>query len=334
MEVKGLVKKVFQGKTLGFDEARSVFDAVFEGELSSEEVAAFLVALALRGETPEEVAAAIDVADAKKIRVEHQVKDVVDTCGTGGDGRGTFNVSTASALVLASIGVAVAKHGNRAVTGKVGSADIVGHIGIAIAETPDEAAKMLKEHGFAFLFAPRFHPAFAKVAPVRRALGVPTIFNLLGPQVNPCDPVAQLVGVYSYRKAKVVAEALYLLGRRNRVIVTSEDGLDEVSSAAPTKVLEVRDQGVKEWIFYPQKLLGNTFEVPVVSTKEEAFEVFDGAISGRNERAAKVVALNAAFAMYALGLCDVDEGYRRALEAIGSGSVEEYVGRIKGVLSS
>ena len=326
-----MVKRVLRGEKLSFDDALKLFEDMFEGRLLPEQTAAILAVMAFRGETPEEVAAAITVAEKKKIKVEHAVDGVVDTCGTGGDGAGTFNISTASALVLRSLGVPVAKHGNRAVTGVAGSADIVEALGLKVAGNAEEAKKELEEKRFTFLFAPGFHPAFAKVAPVRKALGVPTIFNILGPQINPCDPSSQLVGVYSVEKARVVAEANRLLGRRNRVFVSSTDGLDEVSPKAETVVIEVRDGSVKEYTFDPQKLLGRYFDVPRVSTKEQALKVFEEALSYKNEEASLCVALNTAFALYAAGVCDVDEGFKRALSAIKDGAVLEMLKELKDV---
>ncbi len=326
-----MVKRVLKGERLSFDDALKLFEDMFEGRLLPEQTAAILAVMAFRGETPEEVAAAITVAEKKKVRVEHAVDGVVDTCGTGGDGASTFNISTASALVLRSLGVPVAKHGNRAVTGITGSADVVEALGLKVAKDAGEAKKELEEKNFVFLFAPGFHPAFAKVAPVRKALGVPTIFNILGPQINPCDPSSQLVGVYSVEKARVVAEANRLLGRKDRVFVSSTDGLDEVSPKAETVVIEVRDGSVKEYTFDPKKLLGRYFDVPRVSTKEQALKVFEDALSYKNEEASLCVALNTAFALYAAGVCDVDEGFKKALSAIKDGAVLETVRELKDV---
>ncbi len=315
-----MAKRVLKGERLSFEEAKSLFDAVFDGQYPTEVVAGVLVAMSLRGETPEEVAAAIEAADERKLRVEHGVSPVVDTCGTGGDGSSTFNVSTASSLVVRALGLAVAKHGNRAVTGKMGSADILERLGVRICKSPSEARRELEGRRYAFLFAPGFHPAFAKVAGVRRALGVPTIFNLLGPQVNPCRVDAQVIGVYSPAKARVVAEALSLLGRKGRVVVCAEDGLDEVNTEGSTLVFEV-DGGVKHWRFEAAKLMGREFPIPRIEDEEQGEKVFLGAISGKNREAASAAALNAAFALYAAGVASVEEGYGMAMRAIDEGAV-------------
>ncbi len=326
-----VVRRVLKGERLSFDDAVKLFEDMFEGRLLPEQTAAVLAVMAFRGETPEEVAAAIVVAEKKKVKVKHAVEGVVDTCGTGGDGAGTFNISTASALLLRSLGVPVAKHGNKAVTGVTGSADIVEAVGLKVAKDAEEAKRELEEKRFAFLFAPGFHPAFANVAHVRRALGVPTIFNILGPQINPCNPSSQLVGVYSVDKAKVVAEANRLLGRKNRAFVSSTDGLDEVSPKAETVVIEVRNGSVKEYTFDPKKLLGRYFDVPRVSSREQAIRVFEEALSYKNEEASLCVALNTAFALYAAGVCDVDEGFKKALSAIKDGAVVEALRELRDV---
>ena len=328
MDHKVVVKKLFSGKDLCFKEASSLFAALFEEDIEDSTIASVLVALAIKGETPEEVAAAIAEANRRKIKVPISCL-VVDTCGTGGDGAGTFNISTASAFVLKALGVRVAKHGNRSVTSKVGSADIVEFLGIPILTDPQKAKSFIEKEGFAFLFAPYFHPAFKRVAPVRKKLGIPTIFNILGPMINPADPYAQLIGFYSVSKMEVAASALRLLGVRNRVLVSSEDGLDEVSTEKPTKILELRDGKIKSYTFNASKVVGSSFPVPRVSSKEEALSVFFNAINGEDSEASKVVALNTAFALYAAGVADVDEGYKMALNAIKEKRVFSEIERLK-----
>ena len=328
MDHRVAVKKLFSGKDLSFEEASSLFAALFDGDMDDSIIASVLVALAIKGEAPEEVAAAIVEANRRKVRVPTTCL-VVDTCGTGGDGAGTFNISTASAFVLKTLDVKVAKHGNRSVTSKVGSADIVEFLGIPILTDPYKAKSFIEEKGFAFLFAPYFHPAFKRVAPVRKKLGIPTIFNMLGPLINPADPYAQLIGFYSFSKMEVAASALRLLGVENRVLVSSEDGLDEVSTEKPTKILELRDGKIKSYTFDASKLIGSSFPVPRVSSKEEALSVFYGAISGENSEASKVVALNTAFALYAAGVADVDEGYKMALTAIKEKRVISEIEKLK-----
>ena len=316
-----VLRKVLKGERLSFEEALELFSGIFDGKLSEVQTAAVLSVMAVRGESPEELAAAVECAQKRKVRVEVDLPRLVDTCGTGGDGRGTFNVSTASALVVRSLGIPVAKHGNRAVTGSVGSADVVQMLGLPVAEDADSARAMLEERGFAFLFAPKFHPAFARVAPVRRQLPVPTVFNLVGPLINPCPLTAQLVGVYSPEKAEVVARALALLGRSNVVVVCGEDGIDEVDTRGATLIFEVEDGRVKGWRFEAKKIVGREFEIPRVSSPDEAKETLMGAVSGEFEEASVAAAINAAFVLYAQGICVVLEGFGRAMEAIKEGAV-------------
>jgi len=327
MQVEGLVKKVFKGETLNFHEASLLFSSMFEGRLAPEIVSSVLIALSLRGEAPEEIAAAIQEADKRKVKVDYQ-GFCVDTCGTGGDGSSTFNISTAAALVVRSLGYAVAKHGNRSVTGKMGSADIAESIGLSLCNTKEEAAAELESKRFAFLFAPSFHPAFATVAKIRRTLGVPTIFNLLGPQINPVDLTAQVIGFYSKEKMERVAQALLLLGRDNRVLVSSDDGLDEVSSNDETLVIELRGGRLHRFKFRPEKVLGRRFPVTRIKDRREAVEVFMKSITDFGPEA-EIVALNVAFALYAAQVCDIDQGYKLAIEAVSSGAVLETLKELK-----
>ncbi len=318
-----VLKKVLLGERLSFEEATSLFDDLFEGKLSEIQMAALLGTMSARGETPEELAAASLCAEKRKLRVNHPFHVLVDTCGTGGDGKGTFNVSTASAIVVRSMGIPVAKHGNRAITGRVGSADVTSAIGIRVCQEVERAERELSKKGFVFLFAPRFHPAFAAVGPVRRELPSPTIFNLVGPLINPCNPTSQLIGVYSTKKAEVVAEALRLLGRENVVVVSSEDGLDEVSSKGKTLALRVEKDGVKKWWFEAKSILGREFDIPKADSLEDAKRTLLGALDGSNRAAASITSLNAAFLLYAMGRAEPDEGFRKAMEAIRSGAASE-----------
>ncbi len=333
MELREVTKKLFSGKNLNFDEARVLFSAVFDGELDGNLISSSLVALSIKGEFPEEIAAALVEAGRRKVKVEAS-GTVVDTCGTGGDGSSTFNISTASAFIVKALGVKVAKHGNRAVTGKVGSADIVEMMGIPVITDRFTAGRWIEKFGFAFLFAPHFHPAFKRVAGIRRSLGIPTIFNLLGPLVNPAEPSAQLIGFFSASGMRSVAEALRILGITNRVLVRSLDGLDEVSTRSETEVLEVREDGIKSFVFRPESVIGRRFSVPRVESVREAVETFAGALSGEHEEAAKVAALNAAFTLYAAQVCDIDEGYRRAYRAIKEGAVVKGIEELRSHVSA
>jgi anthranilate phosphoribosyltransferase len=226
-------------RDLTTEQARAAIAAIMDGGASDVSVAAFLTALRVKGETAAELAGAVRAVRDRMAPLEVASRPVLDTCGTGGDGACTVNISTAAAIVVASCGVAVAKHGNRAATGNCGSAEVLAELGVAIEAEPPALSRCLAELGITFLFAPRFHPALRFAAPVRRQLPFRTLFNLVGPLANPARPDYQLVGVASLRHAELIAEVLALLGTTRAAVVTGADGLDEVSLDGPTHVLWV-----------------------------------------------------------------------------------------------
>lgn len=243
MAIRAQLRQVIEEQgTLTLDEAQVLMRGVLAGETSEMELAALLGAMAARGETAGEIAGfalALRAASVTLPLSEAERDELVDTCGTGGDGADTINISTAAALVAAAAGAKVAKHGNRAVTSRCGSADVLEALGVPIGLTPDEAAAALRAHGFCFLLAPAHHPGLRAVLPVRRALGVRTIFNLLGPLLNPAGARRQVMGVYSGRVVRTVAEAMPLLGVERALVVHGAGGLDEFSLAGPNQVAAV-----------------------------------------------------------------------------------------------
>lgn len=241
-----------QGRGLDASTARRVFDAIFAGEWSSAQIAGLLVALRLRGETPEVVTAAARALRARMVDVAHNLPLVFDTCGTGGDGQGTVNISTGAALIVAAAGVPVAKHGNRAASSRAGSADVLSALGIPLELPPSTLGGLLERAKITFLFAPAHHPAMKYAGPVRRELGVRTVFNVLGPLANPARATHQLVGAFSHEVRLLMAQALLELGVRSAWVVHSEDGLDEVSPHAPTRVSVVSPAGVSERVVRPE----------------------------------------------------------------------------------
>lgn len=241
-----------RGRGLDGSSARRVFDAIFAGEWTSAQIAGLLVALRLTGETSEVVVGAASALRAKMVRVEHGLPLVFDTCGTGGDGQGTVNVSTGAALIVAAAGVPVAKHGNRAASSRSGSADVLGALGIPLELPPSAQGELLARNNIAFLFAPAHHPAMKYAGPVRRELGVRTIFNVLGPLANPAGATHQLVGAFSEGVRQVMARALRELGSRGAWVVHSEDGLDELSPHAPTRVSVVTPDALRERVLAPE----------------------------------------------------------------------------------
>ncbi len=244
--IEATLGRLAAGDNLSMDEMAAAIEAVVEGRLSEGQMGLLLTALAAKGETAEEVAGAAVALRRRMTPLRTTRAGVIDTCGTGGDGSGTFNISTAAAVVVAAAGVPVAKHGNRAVTSRTGSADALAALGVNVAASVEQVEKCLDELGICFCFAPLMHPSMKQVADVRRKLGVPTIFNLLGPLANPAGAPFQVVGVGRSELRPLLAEALLMLGTERALVVHGEDGLDEVTLAGPTRVTEVSPAGMRK----------------------------------------------------------------------------------------
>lgn len=320
-----LLGRLVRGESLTEDQAAAALDEIMNGTVDPAQVGAFLATLRAKGETAAEVAGLVRtmVAHAQTISAG---EGVVDTCGTGGDGKGTFNISTVSALVVAAAGVPVAKHGNRAASSRCGSADLLEAWGIAIDLPAPAAARSLEELGITFLFARTFHPAMRHVAPVRTALGIPTVFNVLGPLTNPARVSRQVVGVADERLAPVVAEALRRLGHRHALVLRSEDGLDELTTTAPSRVWEVRDGGTREWRLDPAELGFAPASVEELAGGDAADNraIADEVLSSGHGPRSDVVVLNAGAALYVGGAAsDLREGIARARDVLASGAPAE-----------
>ena len=230
-----------------------VMREVMDGEATPAQLGAYLTALSLKGETPEEIAGFATVMREKSLRVNVDGK-AIDTCGTGGDRKGTFNISTAAAFVVAGAGLTVAKHGNRAASGDCGSADVLEALGVRIELPPEEVERCLREIGIGFMFAPAFHPAMRYAAPVRREIGIRTVFNVLGPMTNPAGVSCQLIGVGYPEVGAKMAEALRLFGTHHAIIVHSDDGMDELSLGSDTPGWEVLDGEIRPYLVQPRRL--------------------------------------------------------------------------------
>ena len=248
------LKRLIAGRDLRREEMSGLMGRLMDGELSDVHKAALLTALAAKGETSGEIAGAADALRRRLVPIPHEVEGVVDTCGTGGDGRGTFNISTAAALVTAAAGVPVAKHGNRSVSSRCGSADVLEAAGVEVDVQPEAAGRSLAEAGICFLFAPSYHPAMREVMPVRRALAVRTLFNVLGPLTNTAGARRQVVGVYAEHLVPVVAAVLADLGAEHALVVHGCDGLDELTTTGPTRVAEVTPAGVRQYEIRPEEV--------------------------------------------------------------------------------
>lgn len=302
-------------------QVQNVMSEMIAGRCADAEIAAFLTALRMKGETAREIAAAAQVLRENMVRWTPN-QDVLDTCGTGGDGAGTFNISTAAALVAAGAGAPVVKHGNRSVSSRSGSADVLAALNVKIDGDADFARRCLGEANFAFCFAPLFHPALKHVASVRRQLGVPTIFNCLGPLVNPAGASRQVLGVGRLELLDLMAHALAQLGTAHAFVLYNRDGLDEVSLSGPTLVREIRGAQIvqHEWIpadFGLQCCASSALSAP--SSAASAVMIME-VLTGRDGPAQRVVLANAAAALLAADLVEsLPEGVDRAREAIQTG---------------
>ena len=251
--IREAISAATAGESLSMDDAVTVMREVMEGEVTPAQLGSYLTALALKGETPEEIAGFATVMREKSLRVALDGV-AIDTCGTGGDRKGTFNISTAAAFVVAGAGLTVAKHGNRAASGDCGSADVLEALGVRIELPPDAVERCLREIGIGFMFAPAYHPAMRYAAPVRREIGIRTVFNVLGPMTNPAGVPCQLIGVGYPEVAEKMAEALRLFGTHHAIIVHSDDGMDELSLGSDTAGWEVMDGEIRPYVVRPRDL--------------------------------------------------------------------------------
>jgi anthranilate phosphoribosyltransferase len=319
--VRAALAHVMGGRTLSQAEARDAMGSVMDGEATPAQLAALLVALRIRTESVDELAGFAQAMRERVLRVAAP-RDAVDTCGTGGDRSGSFNISTAAALVVAAAGVTVAKHGNRAVTSRCGSGDVLDALGVPTDLGPDRATAALRGDGFAFLFAPAYHPAMKHAGPVRRELGVPTAFNLLGPLANPAGVRRQVVGVADPAAADRVAQVLHRLGVE-RALVVNGDGLDELPLDGSGVVRDVSAEGIRTFRVVPADLglePAGTADLQGGDAAENA-AIIEGVLDGHMGHHRDVVLLNAAAALIAAGRADdLAEGIAVAGRAIDSGA--------------
>jgi anthranilate phosphoribosyltransferase len=313
-------------RDLSEEEAAGVMREIFSGEATPAQLGAFLVALRLKGETINEIAGMARVMREHAVRVDVGDDDLLDTCGTGGDGQGTFNVSTAAAFVAAGAGARVAKHGNRAMSSGCGSADVLEALGAKIALGPEGVADCIRQVGFGFMFAQAFHPSMKHAAGPRREIGVRTVFNILGPLTNPAGATRQLVGVANRHLAPRLAEVLKRLGSRHALVVHGHEGVDEVSLSGPTHVHEVIDGETREYTVSPEEF-GLT-SAPTGSirggTPEQNASIMRRILSGEPGPLRDVVLLNAAGALVAGDIVqDLADGVKAAAAAIDSGAAKQ-----------
>ena len=324
------IDAVCKGDHLTADHTATVLAEIMEGRTDEVQTGAFLIALRAKGETVPELVGLARTMRSLAATVETSRKNLVDTAGTGG-GPSTFNVSTTAALVAAAAGCAVAKHGNRSNTSRCGSADLLEALGVNIELDPAQVGRSIDEVGFGFMYAPRHHAAMAHVIPVRRALGVRTIFNFLGPLTNPAGAQRQLLGVADRHYQETIAEALVGLGSVRALVVTAEDGVDELSISARTRVIEVAEGRTEEWFAEPGDFGLGTAELDEVAggSPEENAAASRAVLAGESGPRRDLVLLNAGAAIYVGGLAaSLGDGVEKAAAAVDSGAADELLDRL------
>jgi anthranilate phosphoribosyltransferase len=322
MEFQNAIKKILAQQTLTAEEMTQAMHLLMTGQATPAQIGGFLVGLRMRGETVTEISAAAGVMRELSTRVYVSPEYLVDTCGTGGDSSGTFNISTASAIVTAAAGARVAKHGNRSVSSRSGSADVLEAANVYLNLTPDQVAHCINQVGVGFLFAQHHHSAMKHAIGPRRELGVRTLFNLLGPLTNPASAPNQVLGVFAQEWVRPMAEVLQTLGSRHVMVVHAEDGLDEISIAAPTFVAELKDGAIHEYRIQPEDfgLSRASLDSLRVNTAEESLAIIQQVFAGATGAARDIVCLNAGAAIYTAGLTDSHaQGINKAQQALDSG---------------
>ena len=332
MTIQEAIRQVSSGKSLSIAESSEVFDGIMSGGATDAQIAAFIVALRMKGETPEEITGAATVMREKATHViPGDTRHVVDTCGTGGDGARTFNISTAAALVAAGAGATVAKHGNRCVSSKCGSADVLEALGVNIGVDAGVMKQCLDEIGICFLFAPAYHKAMKYAIGPRKEIGIRTIFNILGPLTNPSLAKAQLLGVFSPELTVIMATVLKNLGSTRAYVVHGMDNLDEITITAETHVAEVANSAVRTYTIKPEDFGFSRHPLSAIAggTAQENAAIVKEVLGGKKGPRRDIVVLNAGFAIAASGIAkDPKEGIAMAQEAIDGGMARKKLERL------
>jgi len=326
MNIREAIDKMVNHTDLSEAETIEVMNQIMTGEATPLQVAAFLTALRMKGETIAEITGAARVMREKAHRVDVGSKTVLDTCGTGGDQKGTFNISTTSAFVVAGAGVPVAKHGNRSVSSQSGSADVLGALGVRVDAPKERVEQCIAKIGIGFLFAPLLHEAMKYAVQPRRDIGIRTIFNLLGPLTNPALASYQLIGIYSGELVAVIAHVLKNLGSARAMVVHGLEGLDEISLCGPTKVAELRDGKVTEYILEPEQMGFARCRLEELhgGNAEESAVIVKSVLQGDQGSPRNVVLLNSGAALYVSGsAATLQDGIRLGAESIDSGRARQ-----------
>mgnify|MGYP003309383103 FL=1 len=322
MNIQEGIKQVTSNQDLEQNEMFAITTQILEGSATDAQIGAFIIALSMKGETVDEVLGAVNAMRQLSTKVTVDIPNLIDTCGTGGTGIGIFNVSTTSAFVASYCGAKVAKHGNRTATRKSGSADLLEQAGVTLSLQPDEIAKCIEEVGIGFMFAPAHHSAMKHVVGPRKEIGQKSIFNVLGPLTNPASARRQLMGVYDKKWMLPIAEVLKQLGSEHLFIVHSQDGLDEISIASPTSVVEMKQGTISEFQISPEDFGFKTSSLDglEVSSPKQSLEIAKLALRGEHEEASAMVAMTAGAALYISDIADsLDSGVELAKDCIKEG---------------
>ena len=325
-----IIKKLRNKQNLNFEESKSVFESMMSGKIKEEQIHDFLTFSSTKGETSDEIAGGVCVLRNKAAQV-NVPDNTIDTCGTGGDGKNTLNISTAAALLLSSFGVKVAKHGNKSVSSKCGSADVLEKLNININLEPKEVETSIGNNNFGFMFAPGYHSAMKYVGPVRKKIGKRTIFNLIGPLSSPAKVKRQVVGVFDKKLLRVFAEALKNLNLKKALIVNSQDGLDEISPYANTDIVKLSDGKIKEFVLNPKDLNIEVsgFENIIGKDPEYNAEKMKKIFQGKDNDFSIAVCLNAAAGLLVAEKSNsFEEGYKELRKHILSGKVINHISKL------
>ncbi|MGK0290671.1 MAG: anthranilate phosphoribosyltransferase [bacterium] len=333
-----LLDQLLDGKNLTSESAKWMMTQCMEGLISPVQMSAILVALRMKGETVEEVTACVQVMREKSTKISFSAETIVDTCGTGGDSSGTFNVSTTVALLLAAGGYKIAKHGNRSMTSKSGSADLLEALGLNIGLTPEQVATCIEETNFGFLFAPALHSAMKNVVPVRKELAVRTIFNILGPLTNPAGANVQIIGLFTPTLVSKVIHVLKELGTRSAFVVSGETGMDEVSITCKTHVAHLSANGeIKEFLFDPTQFGFELAELSDIQggSPEYNAEITRSILSGECQDAKRdMIVLNTGFAIAAADNLELSEAFEKARQLLDSKNGIELIEKVASLSKS
>lgn len=326
MNIQEALKELIEGNDLEREDMTTVMNAIMTGACTDAQIAGFLVALRLKGESVDEITAAAEVMRSLSSKVAVEADYLVDTCGTGGDGANTFNISTTSAFVVAAAGARVAKHGNRSVSSNSGSADLLEAAGVNLGLTPEQVAECIEKIGIGFMFAPAHHSAMKHAIAARKEMGVRTIFNVLGPLTNPASAPYQVMGVFDRSLLEPISSVLQKLGSRQVMVVHSIDGLDEISISAPTHIAELKDDMLTTYQIQPEDFGMETAPIETIAINgvKDSLNTLHDVLNDKAGPARDIVCLNAGAAIYVSGQANtLKDGVERAQEVLASGAAKE-----------